>query len=648
MQIFFITDLPVKGLLPVQNQLVVLFMAIFTEDCIIPEPIIPHQTMKRKKSTQSTGSHQKTGRDAPRIAAKQLLPVALLVLLCLIVYHNSLSNGFVFDDFGAIVENKYLKQPGQFLSSLFTQSYFKIAGLEASYRPVATLSYFLIYTIAELDPFYYHLASLLLHTLNAVLVYWLASLILKDQLGALIAGLLFASHPALSEAVNCIDFNDDPLAALFFLLSLIFYIRLKARYVASNIRGYSLALFFYFLGLLSKEMAITLPAIILLYDFVLREGQQDRITIKHLLNTLKKRAWFYSGFVAVSLFYLFIRFFILSNPGGYLKFTHGSLVERIIYLPDHIFSFIKLAIFPLNLTADYVFSYPNSFFNGSNLIGFTGVMGLAGLSFLIYRYSKAAFFGIGWFLLTLIPVSNLIEIYNPFAERYLYIPLIGFCLVVPTVIEAVARKWFARPTAATVATLIPTLAILGLYATATLTRNPDWRNNFVLWSKTVQSSPGSLVAHGGLGMAYLKRGLLTEAQQEFETAIKLYPNHAKSYYNLGLVYHQKGNLKKAMENFSRSVTINPDLMRAHYNLATLYAKQGSMDLAIRHYVKVIELDPEVIEAHYNLGLAYAMQGKLKRALSEWQKVLQLNPRHRSAANNIARAKAMIKSSGSLD
>jgi tetratricopeptide (TPR) repeat protein len=275
-------------------------------------------------------------------------------------------------------------------------------------------------------------------------------------------------------------------------------------------------------------------------------------------------------------------------------------------------------------------------------------MGLAGLSFLVYRYSKAAFFGIWWFLITLFPVSNLIEIYSPLAERYLYIPIIGFCLVVPAVITGIAGRRFTRPATATVVTLIPTLVILGLYSAATLARNPDWRNNFVLWSKTVQSSPNSLVAHGGLGLAYLKRGMLNEARQKFESAIELYPNDAKSFHNLGLVYHQKGNSEKAMENYNRSVTLNPGLMRAHYNLATLYAKQGAMDLAIRHYVKVTELDAEVVEAHYNLGLAYAMQGKLKRAISEWEKVLQLDPGHRSAGNNLAKAKEMIKSSGRLD
>jgi tetratricopeptide (TPR) repeat protein len=291
-----------------------------------------------------------------------------------------------------------------------------------------------------------------------------------------------------------------------------------------------------------------------------------------------------------------------------------------------------------------VFSYPDSFFNGSNLLGFAGVIGMAGLSFLVYRYSKAAFFGIWWFLITLIPVSNLIEIYNPLAERYLYIPIIGFCLLVPTVISGLVRRRFTRPAAATVVALIPALVLLGLYSTTTMARNPDWRNDLVLWSKTVQSSPDSLIARGGLGMAHLKRGMLKEAQQDFETAIKLYPNHAKSYYNLGLVFHQKGNLKKAIDNYNRSVTLNPDLMRAHYNLATLYAQQGDMDLAIQHYVKVTELDAEVIEAHYNLGLAYAMQGKLKQAISEWEKALQLDPQHRSARNNLAKAKEMLESS----
>lgn len=601
--------------------------------------------MKSKRSRQAAAAHPTTGGGNMKTAPGHWLPVLVLMLLCLVVYFNSLSNGFVYDDYGSIVENKYIKQPGKFFAALFNLSYYKMAGLEASYRPVASLSYLLIYSIAELNPFYYHLTSLLLHTLNAILVYCLANFILQNRLSAMLAGCLFACHPVLSEAVNCIDFNDDLLTTFFYLLALLLYIRLKAEHVRFNIGAYCIGLLFYLLGLLSKEMAITLPAIMLLYDLILRDADRDPLTFKQQLNILKKRASFYYGYVAVTLFYLFLRFFLFHNPGESLKSSYGSLFERIIYLPGHIFNFIRLIVFPTNLNADYVFSYPDRFLDSMNLMGFAVVMGLAGASFFIYRYSKEIFFGIWWCFITLFPVSNLIGIYHPLAERYLYLPLIGFCLVVPIIIYRLAGRLITKPPLAKRVSLILVLVILSFYSTATMARNPDWQNNFSLWSKTVKTSPNSLVARGGLGMAYLERGMLDEAREQFEIAVTLYPGHHKSYYNLGLIYHQKGDLKRSIEYFKRSVTLKPAYVRGYYNLATLYAKQGLMDMAIRYYTKVIELDPELVEAHYNLGMAYATQRKLEPAISEWEQVLQLDPDHTHARNNLAKAKRIMDSAG---
>jgi tetratricopeptide (TPR) repeat protein len=599
--------------------------------------------MKQKKSEQKTMRHNQPGlgRGLAEIAADHLFLITLLVLLCFIIYYNSLSNGFVYDDFGAIVENKYINQPSRFLASLFNHSYFQIAGLEASYRPVATLSYFLIYAFAELDPFYYHLASLILHTLNAVLVYWLANLVLRQRLRALMAGLLFACHPVLTETVNCIDFNDDLLATFFFLLALIAYIRIKTVSISSSFKTYALALLFYFFGLLSKEMAITLPAIILLYDLVLRNADRETPNFKQFWDVVRQRITFYAGFLAVSLIYICLRFLIFYNPQESFKASAGSLFERVIYLPGHIFSFIRLVIFPATLNADYVFSYPSSFFDIWNLTGLAVVLALIVTAFLTLRSSQEISFGIWWFLIALFPVYNLIEIYHPLAERYLYLPIIGFCLAVPVAIHKAAKRYLANPFTVNVVTLIPIAALVCLYSAATIARNPDWQNNFVLWSKTVQSSPNSLVARGGLGMAYLEKGMLDEAAQQFEKAIKLYPGHYKSYYNLGVVYHQKGDLGKALEYFRRSVEINPEDMRAHYNLATIYLKQGLWDMAIQHYIKVNELDPDIPMAHYNLGMAYAMQEKLNQAISEWQKIPPLDPLNAKARNNIEKAQKMM-------
>jgi len=605
---------------------------------------VPLKSSKhQKKSKQIPTAQQQSDSSgvAAMTAAHPLFPIALLSVLCLVVYYNSLSNGFVYDDYGSIVENKYIAQPGRFLASIFSQSYFQIAGLEASYRPVATLSYFLIYAVAKLNPFYYHLASLLLHTLNAILVYWLANFILQHRWRALAAALLFACHPALTEAVNCIDFNDDLLATFFFLLALIFYIQIQTGQLSSSLRYYLPALLFYFLGMLSKEMAITLPAMILLYDLVLRDTGRRGPIFKHLQEILKRRISFYAGFAAVGLIYLGLRFFIFYSPQESLKASAGSLFERIIYLPGHIFSFIRLALFPVNLNADYVFSYPDSFFDVRNLIGTAVVVALAVTAFRIYRYSKEIFFGIGWFLITLFPVYNLIEIYHPLAERYLYLPLIGFCLLLPVVVHGLATRQISNPKTARAAALIPLVALIGLYSAATIARNPAWRNNLAFWSETVKSSPQSLVAHGGLGMAYLERGMLDEAAAQFEMAIKLNPGHAKSYYNLGVVYYQKGDQEKALAYFNRCIALDPQSTRAHYNLATIYLKQGAWDRAIHHYLKFNELDPEMPMAHYNLGMAYAMQGNLNQAMAEWQIVLRLDPQNPHAGKNIEKARMML-------
>jgi tetratricopeptide (TPR) repeat protein len=601
--------------------------------------------MKRKKTGPTKRPPEESLTDKTNAAHIHLAGIALLVILCSIVYSNSLSNGFVYSDFGCIVENRYIKQPARLFPGLFNHSYYKIAGLETSYRPVSTASYFLVYAFAQLDPFYYHLASLLLHTLNVALIYALAFFILQHRLKALVAGGLFASHPVLTETVNCIAFNDDLLTTFFFLLAFLIYARIKTDQVKSSMAACGLSLLFYLLGLLSKEMAITLPVVIVLYDLVLRDGGSDAPGFGHLLDILKKRAPFYAGYAAVSLFYLFLRFYLFKVPAESAKSSYGSLVERIIYLPGHLFNYIRLMVFPANLTADHMFSYPDSFFSSANLVGFAIVTALAGAGFYVYRYSKVAFFGLWWFLITIMPVSNLIEIFHPLAERYLYLPLIGFCLVVPVLIFGLAGRLITRTHTANLVSAILIIGMIGIYSAATIARNPVWRDNYSLWTKTLQASPHSLAANGGLGMVYMERGMLEEARRQFEIAIKLYPDHHKSYYNLGLIYHQKGDLKKSMYYFNRTVALDPDSVRGHYNLATLYAKQGKMETAIAHYTQVIELDPEMVEAHYNLGMAYAMKRQLERAISHWEIVLQLEPRHTAARNNLAKARRMLNSAG---
>lgn len=579
----------------------------------------------------------------PAAFGRQVLPIVLLALVGALIYLNSLPNGFVFDDYAVIVENKYINNPNTDFLSFFNRSYFKIAAGEASYRPVATLSYFLIHRAAGMNPFYYHLTSVALHILNILLVYWTARFILKKPVSALIAGLLFACHPVQTEAVDCVAYNEDLLTAFFFLLAFIMYLKATpADLNKAKVQYYSGSLLCFLLGLLSKEMAITLPAVLLLYDLTLRAGERDSFSLKMILKAVKDRVRLYAGYAAVSLFYLSLRFVFLSHPAAPAAPSYGSLLERILYLPDHIFSFIKLALFPVDLNADYVFSYPPGFFDISNLAGFTIVVGLAAASFYIYKHSRKIFFCMWWFPITLFPVYNLIPIFNPLAERYLYIPLIGFCMLAALIFNNLFFRRLAQTAPLKILTLAALIAVVGFYATVTVARNRDWKDGFTLWSKTVRQSPDSSVAHGSLGRAYQEQGQLDKAAAEYEKALRIYPADYKAHYNLGVIYDKQDRLTKAVHHYLRAIEINPAYANAHFNLANVYQRQGLPGKAIGQYHEVIKLDPEDFEARNNLGVLYARQGDLQKAISEWEKVLKIDPGNKSAQGNVRKAKAILE------
>ena len=334
----------------------------------------------------------------------------------------------------------------------------------------------------------------------------------------------------------------------------------------------------------------------------------------------------------------------MPTPQAFSPPAHTALMERIVYLPNHIFSFIKLALFPVNLNADYVFSYPPGFWDISNLIGFFSVVVLAVVGTYTYKYSKQFFFCTWWFLLTLFPVYNIIPIFNPFADRYLYIPSVGFCLLMAFIFRRlVFKKLPARP-AVKISALAAVTAIVGFYATVAVARNRDWKDSLTLWSKTVISSPASSVAHGSLGRAYQEQGRLDEAVSEYKKALALYPDDFKAHYNLGVVHDSQGDLNAAVNHYRKAIELNPNFADAHFNLANIYHKQSLPAEAIEQYRRVIELDPDDIEARTNLGVVYARLGKLDQAILEWEKILVIDPANKGARDNVRKAKEMVEKS----
>ena len=218
------------------------------------------------------------------------LKILLIIALPLIAFLNTLDNTFVYDDVFTITDNYFIRDWGN-IPALFTDDYFKYSG-EATYRPAVTFSYFIDYSLWHLNPAGFHLTNILLHAVNVVLVYLLVSAISRSRTTAFLTSTLFALHPILTEAVNGISYREDLLATTFFLGSALLFIQSAIN--QSKIRNYlyPLSLFSYLLALCSKEVAITLPLIIFLLDWLL--GDKSRIK-KNIIN-------YYIGFILVSGF----------------------------------------------------------------------------------------------------------------------------------------------------------------------------------------------------------------------------------------------------------------------------------------------------------------------------------------------------------
>ena len=463
----------------------------------------------------------------------------------------------------------------------------------------------------------------------------------KDKRAALVAGLLFACHPVLTEAVNCISFNEDLLATLFYLLSFLLYLKITIDRKAPAIKTFLLSQLFYFLGLLSKEMAITLPMVVVIYDLTVNTPGSNPISFKSWRDTVTDRIYYYLGYAGVSLFYLSLRFVFLTGPEAAATQSYGSLFERIIYLPHQIFNFIRLVVFPYPLKAEYIFPYPESFFEINNIIAVITLIGLIGFSFFIYEKFRVVSFAIWWFLITLLPVSNLIEITNPVAERYLYLPTVGFGMALSILLVNLPQKISRLNIGKSKIVGLCVILLLALYAAILIDRNRDWKDSFSLWSETAKRVPNSPGVHSNLGRAYFDNGMPEEAVNEFKTAIKLDPKAYLAHYNLGFAYEQKGLFQKAIQEYKITININPKYTNAHFNLGNIYARNGQLDNAARAYRSTLEIDPKDTTARNNLGVIYARQGKLNQAISQWERILEIEPANQEVQENISKAKKMM-------
>lgn len=344
-------------------------------------------------------------------------------------------------------------------------------------------------------------------------------------------------------------------------------------------------------------MAITLPLMICLYEWVYNK-KSFHASLFNLYNI---------GYIIISAFYLG------NYPLGW------GIMDRLITVPYLILNYLKLTIFPVSLSADYFIVPIKSLFSPLFLLPTIALSIFLSAALLMKKELKGVSFGILFFLVTLIPVYNIIPITNPLAERYIYLPAAGFCMVTYNALGSRLKTF-------NLYFFIPFLAMLSIYSISVVHRNKAWKDDYTLWADAARKVPqNSRPYYNDLGNILYKQGKLEEAVKQYQIAIKLRPDFIEAYNNLGNVLLEMGRVEESATQYRTALKLRPDITDIRINLANLYLSMGQLDEATIELKTASELRPEDPAIHNDLAAVYARRNKHKEAVREYQEVLRLNP-----------------------
>jgi len=512
--------------------------------------------------------------------------------VCFLVFANSLTGDFIYDDFAILLNNPSIGHPGKFLLS------------------PADFLYSLNFLLAKGSPFVYHLTNILLHAINTVLVFMFLKLFFKTE-GSMLGALLFAVHPVHAEAVTWITARGYLTIAFFILVPYLLYYRAtSAKNGSKKIRIIfyllSLFIFAYFL-VRSLSFYAFFPLLLILSDITFRKW---RTTWKLWLPFLLV--------LAVQLF--LARGLISSRIGtaaaemGTKPIWHNPLLN-LIY---SVFIHSGLLLWPDNLT---LYHDPIRVSAVRTFLGGAGLLAIVAISPFLFKKAKELFFAIWLFILFLAPTYSPVPIVSLIGERYLYFPSVALCMFTAYCYE---KYRFASHEGKRKAVIL-LLFLVAAYGARTVSRNTDWKDQGRFWRVTAIASPGSAWAHSNLGFAFQREGNTQAAIIEYEKAIHLKPNLWDAYNNLGTVYHAIGRIQEAVTVYNKLLAGNPGFAKAYNNLGVIYNEIGKNDEAIVAYQKAVEIDPGYANGYFNLSVLYKLMGRQREAQAAYQKAIEINP-----------------------
>ena len=639
---------------------------------------------KRKASEEVAGGKSSPGASPVPLEARcqQIQPprktrylqyglAGLVSFITFIVYVSSLQNEFLnWDDPAYVSENPHLRSLNL---TFFKWSFFDFYA--ANWHPLTWISHALDYAVWGLNPLGHHLTNNILHAVNTFLVVVLVVKLIEitkpitvhdsqftthnsrfTLTAAVTTGLLFGLHPVHVESVAWIAERKDLLCALFFLLSIMMYVKYasgaeriaqSAERGAQSVEGQRhapcamrsalfpplhapfplrYALFAFALALLSKPMAVTLPAVLLILDwFPFKRFHSMKSFWPVFIEKLP--------FFALSLASSTLTILAQKTGGAMQMMSSLPLSARLLVAAKSTIAYLGKMLLPLDLIPYY--PYPSSqevsLFAPLYLFSIILILGITLACFRIARKQKIWLAIWGYYLVTLIPVIGIIQVGSQsMADRYTYLPSLGPFFIIGSGVTWVLYKLHAVNKGGLFSQLIQVAAALLLFlplSYITVQQIGTWKNSFILWNYVIEKQPLKVpFAYTNRGLAFMNMGKLEKAMEDYDQVIALDPNDYKAYANRGVAFDKLGQLDKALGNMNQAIALNPDFFEVYNDRGSVFEKMGRRDEAIEDFSKAIALNPFFDEAYYNLGIAYGEAGLFDKSIESFNRALEIDPR----------------------
>ncbi len=575
--------------------------------------------------------------------------LTLIAIVSFLCYSNTFNASFHLDDTLSITENEAIQAIDK-----------KGAKFNFSYRRYLTfLSFSLNYYFNGLDVFGYHLVNLVVHTMTSMSLFWFIRLLLSSPEGIknirnkavdgpppdvcfwmvpLFAALLFAAHPIQTQTVTYISQRAASLATLFYILSMIFYVKAAIKHhEGGKFKAFFLLLSFVMAisAMFTKEIAFTLPLAILLIEFFFFSSSWSGIKARASSSPSLLMA-----VAAIPMVMMAIHKVDIGDIGR-LTFETES-ISRWQYLLTQfnvIRTYIRLLFLPVYQNLDYDYPVSLVFFELSTVLSFLFLSAIIISGVFLFKKERLISFGLFFFFLALSLESSIIPIKDVIFEHRLYLPMIGFAAAFSMGLLSLLRlfsingkcgfvfKWY----------LYLSCTVIIVAGIAAYTRNRVWKDDLSLWGDAASKSPEKLRPQYNMGNTYLALGRFDEAVSHYNKALRIKPDFPRTHNNLGNAKKRQGKIDEAVNHYSQALRFKPDDAEAHYNMGIVLEEQGKSDEAVFHYSEALRITPDFPSAHNNFGNVLLGQGKLAEAVTHYKEALKLSPDYAEAHYNLGNA-----------